>query len=166
MNKLILETIIEALKFIFPAYCANAAPVIFGGGKPLDGGKKFVDGKPIFGKNKTLRGFISGLIIGTIVGFAEYALFKYPMAFGFITALGALIGDLFESFIKRRLGKKSGEVLPLADQLDFVLGALAFSLLVMPPKIEVFLIVLMITPPIHLITNYFAYLLKLKRKPF
>ena len=166
MNELILETIIEALKFIFPAYCANAAPVIFGGGKPIDRGKKFIDGKPIFGVNKTFRGLIYGLIIGTIVGFVEHALFKYPMAFGFITALGALIGDLFESFIKRRLGKKPGEVLPLADQLDFVSGALAFSLLVMPPKIEVFILVLVITPPIHLATNYFAYLLKLKKAPF
>ena len=56
MNKLILETIIEALKFIFPAYCANAAPVIFGGGKPLDRGKKFVDGKPILGRIRHLEG--------------------------------------------------------------------------------------------------------------
>ena len=165
-NKLILETIIEALKFIFPAYCANAAPVIFGRGKPLDMGKKFLDGKPIFGENKTFGGFISGLIIGTLVGFAESIFFDYPTFFGFITAFGALIGDLVKSFIKRRLGKKPGEILPLADQLDFVLGAVAFSLLIKPPRIEVFIIVLIITPPIHLVTNYFAYLLKLKRTPF
>ncbi|MEM3668874.1 MAG: CDP-archaeol synthase, partial [Candidatus Bathyarchaeia archaeon] len=41
--------IIEALKFIFPAYCANAVPVITGGGLPIDLDKKFFDGKPIFG---------------------------------------------------------------------------------------------------------------------
>lgn len=163
---LILEIVIETLKFVFPAYCANATPVIFGRGKPLDLGKKFVDGKPIFGENKTFGGFISGLIIGSAVGLAENILFEYPIAFGFVTALGALIGDLIKSFIKRRIGKKPGEILPLADQLDFVLGAFAFSLLIMPPKIEVFLTALIITPPIHLATNYLAFLLKLKEHPF
>ena len=70
--------IIEALKFIFPAYCANGIPVIFGGGIPLDFGKKFFDGKPIFGKNKTFRGFFSGLVVGTAIGFVESAFFNYP----------------------------------------------------------------------------------------
>ena len=36
--------IAAALWFIFPAYCANAAPVIFGGGQPMDFGKRFFDG--------------------------------------------------------------------------------------------------------------------------
>ncbi|MGF3522912.1 MAG: CDP-archaeol synthase, partial [Candidatus Bathyarchaeia archaeon] len=40
----IATLVIEALKFIFPAYCANAAPVLGGGGLPMDFGKKFVDG--------------------------------------------------------------------------------------------------------------------------
>ena len=166
MSKLIPETIIETLKFVFPAYFANAAPVIFKGHRAIDMGKKFVDGKPIFGENKTLGGFISGLIIGTAVGLIESKIFNFPLPFGFMTALGALVGDLIGSFIKRRMGKKPGEPLPVVDQLDFILGASAFSLLVMPPKIEVFLIALMITLPIHLATNYLAYLLKLKKNPF
>jgi len=40
-----LVTIIDvgyALWFIFPAYCANAVPVIFGGGRPVDFGKIFL----------------------------------------------------------------------------------------------------------------------------
>ncbi len=32
--------IIEALKFIFPAYCANATPVLAGGGTKMDFGQK------------------------------------------------------------------------------------------------------------------------------
>ena len=35
--------IVEALKFIFPAYCANAVPVIAGGGQPMDFGKNFFE---------------------------------------------------------------------------------------------------------------------------
>ena len=49
----IVTLIVEALKFIFPGYCANAVPVIAGGGRPMDFGKNFFDGKPVFGKNKT-----------------------------------------------------------------------------------------------------------------
>ena len=67
----IAETVYEALYFIFPAYCANAAPVIFGGGTPIDRGRKLRDGHPLFGTSKTFRGFFAGLIIGTFVGFVE-----------------------------------------------------------------------------------------------
>jgi len=161
-----VETVVEALKFVFPAYCANAAPVIFGGGTPLDLGKKFLDGKPIFGRNKTFLGFFSGLAVGTLVGFAEHLLFRYSVLFGFATSLGALLGDLAESFLKRRLGLPPGAVLPVADQLDFVLGAMLLSLTVSPPQPAVALTVLVITPPIHVLTNYFAYLLGLKREPW
>jgi len=160
------ETIIEALKFILPAYCANAVPVIVGGGKPIDLGKNFSDGKRIFGENKTFRGFFSGLIIGSLVGLSENLLFNYPLLLGFATSLGALVGDLIKSFFKRRLGYEPGKMLPVADQLDFVFGAVLFSLFIMPPTLEEFILLLLITPPIHLATNFLAYLLKLKEKPF
>jgi CDP-diglyceride synthetase len=45
----LLETFLLAFWFILPAYAANASPVVFGGGKPIDGGRKFFDGRPIFG---------------------------------------------------------------------------------------------------------------------
>ena len=48
----IATLIFEALKFIFPAYCTNAVPVLAGGGQPMDFGKNFLDGKRILGKNK------------------------------------------------------------------------------------------------------------------
>ena len=67
--------IIQALKFIFPAYCANATPVLAGGGTKMDFGKNFVDGKRIFGNNKTFRGFFFGLAIGMFVGSVELCSF-------------------------------------------------------------------------------------------
>jgi len=68
-----------AMWFIFPAYCANAAPVIFGGGPPVDFGKIFLDGKPILGSHKTLRGFLSGLLVGTLVGSIQTLLFQHVL---------------------------------------------------------------------------------------
>jgi len=171
----ILITIAAALWYIFPAYCANAAPVIFGGGKPMDFGKTFFDGKPLFGSHKTVRGFLSGLIVGTLVGLVQTLLFEqiliqyssqfqYTIFLGFVLSLGALTGDLIESFIKRRLNRAPGSSLPVADQIDFILGAFLFSIPVSPPSLPAVLIILLITIPIHLLTNLGATLLNMKNK--
>jgi CDP-2,3-bis-(O-geranylgeranyl)-sn-glycerol synthase len=158
--------IVEALKFIFPAYCANAAPVLAGGGPAMDLGRNFVDGKRVFGKNKTFRGFFFGLAIGILVGAVETVVFGYPILFGVISSLGALFGDLVGAFLKRRLDIAPGGLLPIVDQIDFVVGALVFSIPLVIVNWELALAVLIITPPIHLFTNYMAYRLKLKGNPW
>jgi len=162
----ITQLIIEALKFIFPAYCANAIPVITGGGYPIDFGKKFFDGKPILGKNKTFRGFFSGLIIGTAVGLLESMFFGYPIPFGFLLSSGALSGDLVGAFLKRRLGLAPGDLLPVIDQVDFIIGAILFSLPLQVLDLNLAMTVLIITPPIHLLTNFAAYKIGLKSNPW
>jgi len=43
-----------------PGYLANAGLLIWGGGKPLDGGKIAKDGRRLFGPGKTIRGFFLG----------------------------------------------------------------------------------------------------------
>ncbi|MCW4047448.1 MAG: CDP-2,3-bis-(O-geranylgeranyl)-sn-glycerol synthase [Candidatus Bathyarchaeota archaeon] len=159
----------EALKFIFPAYCANAAPVLAGGGLPMDFGKNFLDGKRIFGKNKTFRGFFFGWAIGIIVGLVEGAVFgfqSYSVLFSVLTPLGALFGDLTGAFLKRRLNIAPGGLLPIVDQVDFVVGALVFSLPLAMVYWQLAVAVIIITPPIHLLTNYVAYKLKLKSNPW
>jgi CDP-2,3-bis-(O-geranylgeranyl)-sn-glycerol synthase len=158
--------IVEALKFIFPAYCANAIPVITGRGIPIDFNKKFFDGKPIFGKNKTLIGFLTGFFTGTAVGFIESIYFGYNPFIGLILSLGALFGDLMGSFIKRRLGINPGKLLPIIDQIDFVLGAVLFSLLMETLSPNFVLVILIITPPLHLLTNFVAYKVGLKSNPW
>ena len=166
--------IAEALKFIFPAYCANGTPVLAGGGTKMDFGKNFIDGKRVFGNNKTFRGFFFGWGVGIFVGLMEGLVFgynNYPIIFALLTPLGALLGDLFGAFLKRRLDIAPGGLLPIVDQLDFVVGAVLFAL---PLAItgwivfswEVAVTVLLITPPIHLLTNFGAYKLKLKKHPW
>ena len=161
--------IIEALKFIFPAYCANGAPVLAGGGTPLDFGKNFFDGKRILGKNKTFRGFFFGWLIGILVGIVEGLVFgfaTYSVLFSVLTPLGAFVGDLTGAFIKRRLNIAPGGLLPVIDQIDFVVGALLSSLPLSMIYWELAVAVLIITPPIHLFTNFLAYKLKLKNNPW
>ena len=162
----IVDTVIETLKFIFPAYCANAVPVLVGGGRPLDLSKTFLNGKPVFGRNKTFRGFFAGLAAGTIVGFVENILFQSSIASGFALSLGALCGDLVGAFLKRRMGFPPGAPFPVLDQLDFILGALLFSIPISSPPLSLALTILIITPPIHFLTNFLAYLLGIKKKPW
>jgi CDP-2,3-bis-(O-geranylgeranyl)-sn-glycerol synthase len=102
-----------------------------------------------------------GLALGTFIGFLQNRIFL-----GFVLSLGALFGDLIESFIKRRLNLSPGASFPIADQLDFITGALLFSFLVSPPPLPVAIIVLIITPPIHYITNFLAFRLGFKKEPW
>jgi CDP-2,3-bis-(O-geranylgeranyl)-sn-glycerol synthase len=142
-------------------------------------GKKLPDGKPIFGSHKTVRGFVAGLIAGVLISIAQTISLQYitlpdfvlPFQFnvlvGLMIALGALMGDLVHSFVKRRIGLAEGSPFPLADQLDFVVGAILFSLLASPPPpLLTVVIMILITPPIHLLTNYVAYLLGAKKTPW
>ncbi len=162
-----LELIVDSLIFIFPAYSANAVPVIFGGGKPLDMGVILGDGRPLFGAHKTFRGFFAGLVIGSLVGFVESLIFNgYSPLLGFLLSLGALIGDLFGAFVKRRLGLAPGAFFPVVDQLDFVLFALLFSFPLVQPTLAMTLIVLAMTVPVHVLTNLLAYLAGLKKSPW
>ncbi|NLE05714.1 MAG: CDP-2,3-bis-(O-geranylgeranyl)-sn-glycerol synthase [Crenarchaeota archaeon] len=156
----------EALKFIFPAYCANGAPVIGGGGCPLDFGKNFYDGKRIFGANKTFRGFFFGLSIGFLVGLVETLVFGFSIWLAVLAPLGALLGDLTGAFLKRRLNIPPGGMLPIVDQIDFVVGALVFTWPLGIITWQIALLVLLITPPVHLFTNFLAYKMKLKKNPW
>lgn len=163
----IVLLIIEALVFIFPAYCANAVPVLAGGGLSMDFGRNFVDGKRVFGNNKTFRGFFFGLSVGIAVGLVEWMLFDYyPLLFSLFTPLGALSGDLAAAFLKRRLGIAPGELFPIVDQIDFVIGAIIFALPFNMISWELVVAIIIITPPVHLLTNFGAYKLKLKKNPW
>jgi len=167
-----VTVLFTALLFIFPAYCANATPVLAGGGAKIDFGKNFIDGKRLFGDNKTFRGFFFGWAVGLSIGLVICYFFSFlPLLFAVLTPFGALLGDLVAAFLKRRLNIIPGGMLPVIDQIDFVIGAIIFSLplsLSFPtvPFWEVAVVALLFTPPVHLFTNFCAYKLKLKRHPW
>jgi CDP-2,3-bis-(O-geranylgeranyl)-sn-glycerol synthase len=154
----------SALYIILPTYCTNGAPVIFGGGRPLDLGKRFVDGERVLGDHKTFRGFISGLIVGALVGvLSSYMFSRNLLVVSVAASLGALLGDMAGAFVKRRLKIKPGGSLPGVDQLDFVVGAIILVSIFSPISLPVILILLLVTPPIHFLTNVGAYGLGLKK---
>ena len=84
----------------------------------LDGGRTWVDGQPLLGDHKTIRGTISGLAAGVIVGVIQLQ----PLR-GTLLSVGAIGGDLIVSFVKRRLRLKPGAMFPVADQMGFIVRA-------------------------------------------
>lgn len=173
-----IEVLFSALWLMLPAYVANPMAVVFGGGRPIDLGRNFPDGRRLLGDGKTYRGLLGGLLCGVFIGFVQmntllsYYLGAHTLSVVCTLSIGALMGDLFESFIKRRLGLQRGAELPLADQLDFVAGAFLLTYLLEPLWFTAnftpvkLLIVLVTTPILHRITNIIGYRMKLKKEPW
>ncbi|MFW9989485.1 MAG: CDP-2,3-bis-(O-geranylgeranyl)-sn-glycerol synthase [Candidatus Odinarchaeota archaeon] len=70
-----IALLIFSLLLIVPAYISNASMVITGGGKPIDGGKNFRDGRRILGDHKTWNGLKGPLYIGIPISFFIFILF-------------------------------------------------------------------------------------------
>jgi CDP-2,3-bis-(O-geranylgeranyl)-sn-glycerol synthase len=154
--------LLETIYIYFPAYIANATPVIMTGGGPLDRGKTFVDGEPLFGDHKTVRGTLSGLAAGILVGYLQGRFTR-----GILLAFGAILGDLVVSFIKRRLKLKPGAMFPIADQMSFIVLAVILVSFVPPaPTLDRVGAILLATLPIHYLSNVVAWMLKLKSSPW
>jgi CDP-2,3-bis-(O-geranylgeranyl)-sn-glycerol synthase len=66
---------------------------------PLDAGTVLFDGRPLFGPSKTIRGILVSVLITT----ASAPLIGLDLTIGAIVAGAAMAGDLFSSFVKRRL---------------------------------------------------------------
>ncbi len=157
------DVLLRALYILLPSYTTNASPLLLGGGRPLDLGRNFLDHERIFGDNKTIRGFFVGLAVGTLVSMVEEIfLGRGLFLVGFLVTWGSLLGDLGGAFLKRRIRMKPGAPLPVIDQLDFVLGAFLLVYPIYNVPLGSLLLLILITPPIHLATNACAYLLKLK----
>jgi CDP-2,3-bis-(O-geranylgeranyl)-sn-glycerol synthase len=67
--------------------------------RPIDNGLAFLDGRPLFGRSKTIR----GLALSVLMTSATALLIGVELKIGFLVGLLAMIGDLFSSFLKRRL---------------------------------------------------------------
>jgi hypothetical protein len=115
-------------RLLFLLTVANGAPVIARDilGKrfsfPLDGGARFIDGYPLFGPSKTIR----GILLSVAATSACAALLEMHWNIGFLVGCTAMAGDLFSSFLKRRLRLPSGTRATGLDQMpESVLPLLA-----------------------------------------
>ncbi|MBE53378.1 MAG: hypothetical protein CMJ09_02755 [Pelagibacterales bacterium] len=95
----------------------------FLGGKIFGGRKLLVSISP----NKTWSGFITGIFAAMIFSFMSFKIIgldtTYVLLWSFLLALSVQVGDLFESFIKRKHEvTESGKILPghggMLDRMD------------------------------------------------
>ncbi len=107
------------LRFLALLAVANGAPVIakrlMGDwlAFPLDGGCSFLDGSPFFGRSKTVR----GVVLSVAVTGACAPLVALAPWIGAVAGATAMAGDLFSSFIKRRLGLAPSSRASFLDQI-------------------------------------------------
>jgi len=104
---------------LFLLLLANGTPLVmrkvFGKhlAYPVDGDREFIDGRPVFGPAKTVRGLV-GAILATMAGALLVGL---GWKIGLLVGSLAMIGDLFSSFLKRRLGRSPSSPVVGIDQI-------------------------------------------------
>lgn len=175
-----------AIWFFLPVGIANATPVIANKipllnrwKTPMDFGRSY-RGKRVLGTNKTWRGLLTGAFFAGVCSTLTYLVYSnyftrlgltpsrpLLMAFflGITLGFGSLLGDAIESFFKRQIGKKPGELWFPFDQIDYIIGGLVFvSPFVRLSMIQMGLIGIVWFVS-HLFWAYVGYLLKLKDKP-
>lgn len=167
--------VLQALWFIAPAYAANAFPPLLKGTRPLDSGKKIGKNR-LLGDGKTVEGTLGGIAFGIFFGFIQiYFQSMIPQDFGLATmtipliaalSIGAILGDMIDSFIKRRFGIKRGERITLVNRLDFIVGALILSYPFYKIGWEHVAVLLILTPVIHKLSNILAFALNIKKVPY
>lgn len=117
---------ILVLELLMLIIVANGAPVLgkrllgAAGARPIDGGARFLDGRPLFGLSKTWRGVALAIVATTL---CACALGLGP-TLGVVIGAGAMAGDLFSSFVKRRLGRPVSSRAIGLDQIPEALAPL------------------------------------------
>ncbi len=182
MASAILLKLLSALYFMLPAYVANMAPVIVKRVKlfdvRLDYGKTWKDGKPVFGEHKTWRGLVFGVLFASVIFAAQQRLYAYdiwrsislvdypnlPAMLGVFFGFGAIMGDAVKSFFKRRRDIAPGKPWIPFDQLDFIVGALLLASVYVVLPLWAYIVLLLISPLLHILTNHIAFYLHIRNE--
>jgi CDP-2,3-bis-(O-geranylgeranyl)-sn-glycerol synthase len=129
---------------------------------PVDGGIRFIDGQPLFGASKTLR----GLFLAVVATSAGALLLGMPWKVGALLGVTSMCGDLFSSFIKRRLKLPPSSKATGLDQIPESL----LPLLVCQPMLgltvtEIVVVVTLFMVGGILLSPLF-YKLRIRRRPY
>lgn len=175
-----LSIIVNAFWLIAPAYATNAFPLLLKGKKPLDF-NHYLFGNRLLGDGKTIEGTTGGIIFGVFIGivlllFQPYlteflstyniSLFQHDTLTILLLSIGAILGDIIGSFIKRRFSIPRGKSVLLLDQWDFLIFSIFLLSFYKSISVDVLIFLLIITLFLHLLFNFIAYVLKIKQVPW
>jgi len=147
------------LSYYLPAYIASLCIVLFwfSRGKRIS----FKVSQRWLGSNRSYEAAVVAVICGAITGAVVSSL-----GLGAAVGLGAWVGSCAGSFVKRRLGMRSGSRLLILDQLDFVLGATLLGALVVLPTLAEFVVIIIVTPFLHILGNLVLFKIGVKSVPY
>lgn len=170
--------VIQCAWYLLPMGFANIAPVLVRDhaaflAVPVD---RFLGGRGFFGSHKTVRGILAAVLFGFVafwwqrlvsetawaaaLGFFPYK--QMSLWFGFFAGLGAILGDLFRSALKRRSGvRPGGRFLPF-DQIDYILGGVVCTIPFFQPTLHILLVTLLVGFVLHAATSGIGYALGMK----
>jgi CDP-2,3-bis-(O-geranylgeranyl)-sn-glycerol synthase len=136
------------IQFVALPTLANGTPVIAKKllgtlfDQPLDCGVVLPDGQPLFGTSKTIRGIVLSIATTT----ALTPLLGFDWTVGLIAAAMAMLGDLFSSFVKRRLRLQPSSRATGLDQIpECLLPAVACRSLVGLSAVDVVAVTVIFT---------------------
>jgi hypothetical protein len=156
------------LKLVFLLAVANGTPVLVKRlmherlAFPLDGGLRFFDGKPLFGASKTVRGLVSAVLVTS----AAAPLLGLEWRAGALIGAGAMLGDLFSSFIKRRMNLPPSSMALGLDQIPESL----FPMLACQPMLGLDILEIVIVVAVFSIAgpvlSYALFKLRIREHPY
>ena len=141
--------------------------------RPIDGGRN------VFGDNKTWRGALcmfTGVVIATAVCWPlmpDSLTDENWLVVGALIGAGTVLGELPNSFLKRRLGIAPGQrrltpggiALVLYDQADFVPGIALLLLPVWVMPLETLLVGFVAVAVVHMAINVLGYAIGAREQP-
>ena len=160
--------LLVVLKLLALLAVANGTPVFVNSilhgrfALAVDGGAKFFDGRRLFGESKTIRGLIASIALSA----ACAPILGLPLKAGLIVGAFAMAGDLFSSFLKRRIGLPAAAKATLLDQVPESL----FPLLACRKLLSLTAIEIVVTVALFFISEILIsrllYKLRLRDRPY
>ena len=122
------------------------------------------------GDHKTIIGFLLGVAAGVLTSYLQSEIPWSPdglepssrIAVGLVQGIGAMSGDAAKSFFNRRVGVAPGQPWLPADQLDFIVGAMALGWPWLPMRPLEVALILAFTFVAHIVVNHIAFRLRIR----
>ena len=159
---------VELLQLLLLIIIANGAPIITrqwlndSFSYAVDLGQNLPDKNRIFGPSKTWRGIFSSLLATPVVA----VLLGHSVETGLMVAIYVVSGDLFSSFIKRRLSMEPSSMAPLLDQVpeSFIPAFMLRQTFNLDILSVIWLVLIFIT--IELLLSYILYRWGVRKRPY
>lgn len=159
---------VELFQLLLLIIIANGAPILIrvllhdSFKLAVDFDQKLPDKQRIFGSSKTWRGIFAALVA---TASAAWLLGLSPQT-GMLIAFYAVAGDLFSSFIKRRLSMQSSSMAPLLDQVPESLFPAYMLMEVFNLDISAVLLLVLTFVIVELFLSHILYKWGLRKRPY